>query len=155
MGPGRPGRPGGSGKNGGQFMGRHEKMMEAMKEPKPESIKEVPGYLYRLITKFFHRLFYIFRLVWDTKPWILLYMVFMAIFNGVTPVIGAKIGADLLNALGYEIAAAHGLNYLCSDFKKRNGFKESIALSEQYELYRQDYCGCEFSRREREEKESF
>ncbi|MBQ2277904.1 MAG: ABC transporter ATP-binding protein [Clostridia bacterium] len=106
MGPGRPGKSGGSGKNGGQFMGRHEKMMEAMKEPKPESIKEVPGYLYRLITKFFHRLFYIFRLVWDTKPWILLYMIFMAIFNGVTPVIGAKIGADLLNALASSYVAA-------------------------------------------------
>jgi ABC-type multidrug transport system fused ATPase/permease subunit len=106
MGPGRPGRSGGSGKNGGQFMGRHEKMMEAMKEPKPESIKEVPGYLYRLITKFFHRLFYIFRLVWDTKPWILLYMIFMAIFNGVTPVIGAKIGADLLNALASAYVSA-------------------------------------------------
>ena len=106
MGPGRPGKSGGSGKNGGQFMGRHEKMMEAMKEPKPESIKEVPGYLYRLITKFFHRLFYIFRLVWDTKPWILLYMIFMAIFNGVTPVIGAKIGADLLNALASAYVSA-------------------------------------------------
>jgi len=97
MGPGGP---------GGHFMGRREKMMEAMKEPKPESIKEVPGYLYRVITKFFHRLFYIFRLVWDTKPWILLYMVFMAIFNGVTPVISAKIGADLLNALASAFVAA-------------------------------------------------
>lgn len=58
--------------------------------------------------------------------------------------------ADLLNALGKEIAAAHGLTYLCSDFKKRDGFKESIALSEQYSLYRQDYCGCAFSKAERE-----
>ena len=97
MGPGGPGGP---------FMGRREKMMEAMKEPKPESIREVPGYLYRLITKFFYRLFYIFRLVWDTKPWILFYMVFMAIFNGVTPVISAKIGADLLNALASSYVAA-------------------------------------------------
>ncbi len=102
MGPGGP-KPGGP---GGQFMGRREKLMESMKEPKPESIKEVPDYLYRVITKFFHRLFYIFRLVWDTKPWILLYMVFMAIFNGVTPVIGAKIGADLLNALASAFVAA-------------------------------------------------
>lgn len=60
--------------------------------------------------------------------------------------------AALLNGLGQEIAAAHGLNYLCSDFKKRNGFKESIALSEQYHLYRQDYCGCVYSRQEREEQ---
>ena len=102
MGPGGRG-PGGP---GGQFMGRREKMMEELKEPKPESIREVPGYLYRLITKFFYRLFYIFRLVWDTKPWILFYMVFMAIFNGVTPVIGAKIGADLLNALASSYVSA-------------------------------------------------
>ena len=102
MGPGGRG-PGGP---GGQFMGRREKMMEELKEPKPESIREVPGYLYRLITKFFYRLFYIFRLVWDTKPWILFYMVFMAIFNGVTPVISAKIGADLLNALASSYVAA-------------------------------------------------
>ena len=101
MGPGGPkGGPG-----GGQFMGRREKLMESMKEPKPESIREVPDYLYRVITKFFHRLFYIFRLVWDTKPWILFYMVFMAIFNGVTPVISAKIGADLLNALASAFVA--------------------------------------------------
>ena len=72
MGPGGPGGP---------FMGRRERMMEAMKEPKPESIREVPGYLYRLITKFFYRLFYIFRLVWETKPWILFYMVFMAMLT--------------------------------------------------------------------------
>lgn len=60
--------------------------------------------------------------------------------------------AALLNELGQEIAAAHGLAYLCSDFKKRNGFKESIALSEQYHLYRQDYCGCVYSKLEREEQ---
>ncbi len=113
MGPGGkgPGGRGPGGPGGGQFMGRREKMMEAMKEPKPESIKEVPGYLYRLITKFFYRLFYIFRLVWDTKPWILFYMVFMAIFNGVTPVISAKIGADLLNALASSYVAATNGNF--------------------------------------------
>lgn len=57
--------------------------------------------------------------------------------------------AALLNALGQEIAAAHGVEYLCADFKKRDGFQKSIALSEQYGLYRQDYCGCVFSRTER------
>ncbi len=114
MGPGRPGKPGGPGgpgKNSGQFMGRREKLMESLKEPKPESIREVPDYLYRVITKFFHRLFYIFRLVWDTKPWILFYMVFMAIFNGVTPVISAKIGADLLNALASSYVSAMNGNF--------------------------------------------
>ena len=67
------------------FMGRGERMREQLKEPKPKNIKEVPGYLYRLITKFFFRLFYIFRLVWDTKPWILFYMVFMAFSTVCTP----------------------------------------------------------------------
>ncbi len=106
MGPGGP--------PPGAFMGRREKMMEEMKEPKPKSLREVPGYLKRLISKFFYRLFYIFRLVWDTKPWILFYMVFMAIFNGVTPVIGAKIGAELLNALASAFTAA--MNGMPSEF---------------------------------------
>ncbi|MBE6725920.1 MAG: ABC transporter ATP-binding protein [Ruminococcaceae bacterium] len=90
MGPGGP---------GGGYRGRREQMMDKLKEPKPESIREVPGYLKRLVSKFFYRLFYIFRLVWDTRPWILLFMVFMAVWNGVTPVISAYIGAALLNGL--------------------------------------------------------
>ncbi len=106
MGPGGP--------PPGAFMGRREKMMEEMKEPKPQSLREVPGYLKRLLSKFFYRLFYIFRLVWDTKPWILFYMIFMAIFNGVTPVIGARIGADLLNALASAFTAA--VNGMPSEF---------------------------------------
>ena len=64
--------------------------------------------------------------------------------------------ADLLNTLGCGIAEAHGLDYLTSDFKKRNGYKHSIELSKKYGLYRQDYCGCAFSKaeRERQKKES-
>ncbi|NLA77949.1 MAG: ABC transporter ATP-binding protein [Erysipelothrix sp.] len=72
---------------------------QKLKEPKPKSIKEVIPYLKNLVGKFFYRLFYIFKLVWDTRPWILAAMVFMAIFNGVSPVISAFIGAELLNAL--------------------------------------------------------
>ncbi|MBQ8511553.1 MAG: ATP-binding cassette domain-containing protein [Clostridia bacterium] len=87
-------------------MGKRERMMQALKEPKPESIREVPGYLYRLITKFFYRLFYIFRIVWETKPWILFFMVFMALWNGVTPVISSFIGAELLNSLAAAYVAA-------------------------------------------------
>lgn len=103
--------PGGRGPEGG-FMNRRERMMEKLKEPKPQSIKEVPGYLYRVITKFFYRLFYIFRLVWDTKPWILFFMVFMAIWNGVTPVISAFISGELLDklALAYTSATTGGEN---------------------------------------------
>ena len=88
------------------FIGRREKMMQSLKEPTPQSIREVPGYLYRLITKFFYRLFYIFRIVWETKPWILFFMVFMALWNGVTPVISSFIGAELLNTLASAFVAA-------------------------------------------------
>ena len=58
--------------------------------------------------------------------------------------------------IGEELAADFGARYLPSDFKKRDGYKRSIQLSAQYGLYRQDYCGCIFSRRERlEEKKRF
>lgn len=53
--------------------------------------------------------------------------------------------AGVLNELGLEISKSLGIPYLVSDFKKRNGYKRSIELSKVYELYRQDYCGCEFS----------
>ncbi len=53
--------------------------------------------------------------------------------------------AEKLNSLGLEIASQYGLNYLVSDFKKKNGYKRSIELSKDYGLYRQEYCGCRFS----------
>lgn len=56
----------------------------------------------------------------------------------------------LLNKIGEEIAAEYELNYLFSDFKKREGYKRSLDLSSQYGLYRQEYCGCEFSYRQRQ-----
>ena len=58
--------------------------------------------------------------------------------------------AEKLNEIGFEVAAKHGVEYLPSDFKKREGYKRSIELSRIYGLYRQDYCGCEYSRRARE-----
>lgn len=57
--------------------------------------------------------------------------------------------AQRLNAIGGEFASTCGVPYLYSDFKKKNGYKRSCELSAQYELYRQDYCGCVFSRAER------
>lgn len=54
--------------------------------------------------------------------------------------------AALLNQIGEEEAAKHGVNWLPSDFKKREGYKRSIQLSAQYDLYRQNYCGCIFSK---------
>ena len=55
--------------------------------------------------------------------------------------------AELINALGREIGEKEGVAWLPSDFKKRGGELRSAQLSRQYGLYRQDYCGCEFSMR--------
>ena len=60
--------------------------------------------------------------------------------------------AQRLNTIGGELAEQFGVAYLFSDFKKKNGYKRSCELSVQYELYRQDYCGCRFSQMEREKK---
>lgn len=53
--------------------------------------------------------------------------------------------AQALNAMGLKLQQELGVSYLCSDFKKRSGYLRSIELSKEYGLYRQDYCGCEFS----------
>ena len=58
--------------------------------------------------------------------------------------------AQKLNEIGVRLGNEYGVEYLVSDFKKKNGYKRSIELSKEYGLYRQDYCGCEFSMRERE-----
>ncbi len=55
-----------------------------------------------------------------------------------------------LNEIGCELAAQYGLHYLQSEFRKKDGYKRSLALSAEYGLYRQDYCGCIFSKQERE-----
>ena len=60
--------------------------------------------------------------------------------------------AEWLNTIGEEEGNAHNVKYLFSDFKKKNGYKRSCELSEQYGLYRQNYCGCEFSKKIAEEK---
>lgn len=58
--------------------------------------------------------------------------------------------ADKLNEIGEELEGQYGVKYLYADFKKKNGYKRSIELSRVYGLYRQDYCGCVFSKRQRE-----
>ncbi len=73
---------------------------------KPKSLREVPKYLVTLVSTFFTRLFYIFKLVWDTKKSLLFWMVFMAVFNGVMPVIGSLIGAQIMNRLAEAYAAS-------------------------------------------------
>ena len=58
--------------------------------------------------------------------------------------------AELLNRIGTEEGERFGVNYLPTDFKKKGGYLRSIELSKEYGLYRQDYCGCAFSKAERE-----
>ena len=57
--------------------------------------------------------------------------------------------ADKLNEIGRRLGTEYGVAYLPSDFKKRDGYKRSTQLSKEYGLYRQDYCGCVYSVRER------
>lgn len=56
--------------------------------------------------------------------------------------------SDKINEIGVKVAEEYGLKYLLSDFKKNDGFKRSIELSKEYDLYRQSFCGCEFSKRD-------
>jgi predicted adenine nucleotide alpha hydrolase (AANH) superfamily ATPase len=55
-----------------------------------------------------------------------------------------------LNEIGCAVARQYGVHYLVSEFRKKDGYKRSLILSAQYGLYRQDYCGCEFSKAARE-----
>ena len=54
--------------------------------------------------------------------------------------------SQVLNAIGKEVSDIYNIPYLFSDFKKRGGYKRSIELSAQFSLYRQNFCGCVFSR---------
>lgn len=56
--------------------------------------------------------------------------------------------ADLLNRVGERVAREFNVRFLPSDFKKKDGYKKSVELSKQYGLYRQDYCGCVYSKAE-------
>ena len=54
--------------------------------------------------------------------------------------------AQKLNEIGKEISKKYGIKFLVADFKKEDGYKKSIELSKKYNLYRQNYCGCKFSK---------
>ncbi len=58
-----------------------------------------------------------------------------------------------INEIGQRLEAELGITFVWSDFKKKDGYRRSIALSREYNLYRQDWCGCVYSREERERKE--
>lgn len=69
-------------------------------------------------------------------------------FFGTTLTVSPHKNAPLINAIGEELAAAYGVKWLPSDFKKRNGYLRSIQLSKEYGLYRQDYCGCGWGKKD-------
>lgn len=56
--------------------------------------------------------------------------------------------AQTINDIGKDLADKYNVKYLFSDFKKKEGYKKSIELSKEYEIYRQNYCGCVFSKRD-------
>ena len=60
--------------------------------------------------------------------------------------------ARMINEIGVIAGEKNGIRYICSDFKKRGGYQRSIELSHVYNLYRQCYCGCAFSRRDYEKR---
>ena len=66
-------------------------------------------------------------------------------YFGTTLSVSPYKNAQVLNNLGEELAQIYDIKWLYSDFKKKDGYKKSIELSHKYNLYRQEYCGCEFS----------
>lgn len=69
-------------------------------------------------------------------------------FFGATLTVSPLKDSDALNQIGFALAEKYGVSYLPSDFKKRNGYLRSIELSKEYRLYRQNYCGCVYSKRD-------
>ncbi len=63
--------------------------------------------------------------------------------------------AEKLNEIGKRLSEEYEIPYLFSDFKKKNGYKRSIELSKEYDLYRQNFCGCVYSKLEREKEDSY
>lgn len=67
-------------------------------------------------------------------------------YFGTTLTVSPYKNASILNMLGEKLSKEYNVLWLYSDFKKKDGYKKSIELSKKYELYRQDYCGCLFSK---------
>ena len=76
---------------------------DEQKVPPPKGIKDIPRYLRELVGGFFGRLFYIFRMVWETGHWILIAMMLISLFTGVMPVVGSLISKEILNQLQFVI----------------------------------------------------
>ena len=67
-------------------------------------------------------------------------------YFGTTLTVSPHKNSEVINKIGALLETEYGVKYLYSDFKKNDGYKKSIELSKKYNLYRQDYCGCEFGR---------
>ncbi len=70
-------------------------------------------------------------------------------YFGTTLTVSPYKNARLLNEIGEVISKKYDIKWLYSDFKKNDGYKKSIELSKKYDLYRQDYCGCIYSKRDK------
>lgn len=68
-------------------------------------------------------------------------------YFGTTLTVSPHKNYQFISNIGKRLAVKYGLSFLDEDFKKKDGFKRSIELSRQYDLYRQNYCGCEYSKR--------
>jgi len=75
-------------------------------------------------------------------------------FFATTLTISPMKNAPLLNEIGERLSIEYGVKWLYSDFKKKEGYKRSTEISRQYNMYRQDYCGCVYSLRERRAQEN-
>ena len=75
-------------------------------------------------------------------------------FFATTLTISPLKNAHTINQIGKEIEHGRQISYLCSDFKKKDGFKRSTELTALYGIYRQNYCGCVFAQRENQKKPS-
>ena len=69
-------------------------------------------------------------------------------YFGTTLTVSPFKNSNKLNEIGLSLESIYGVKYLVSDFKKREGYKKSIELSKKYDLYRQNYCGCIYSKRD-------
>lgn len=67
-------------------------------------------------------------------------------YFGTTLTVSPLKNAELINKIGFELEKEYGVKYLPTDFKKRGGYLKSIELSKEHNLYRQNYCGCKYSK---------
>lgn len=74
-------------------------------------------------------------------------------FFATTLTISPLKNAERINEIGFAMQDKYSISYLPSDFKKKNGYKRSIELSKEYDLYRQNFCGCVFSKIQAQDKE--